>query len=272
MNRPRLSRALASRIRGAQSRLEAQIQTHIWAEKDIPEIRDKLEKFDADPVGWSERHYPSHGPDSYPVQTHICRSREALERKLARRDDELRELAAAQDNLQTVEEEVLEQAKRIRPTTITEPWPKPVKSIEAQAIALKRMIEREQAQHRREQERQDLEYTREEAREAERRDQEDREARRRHVAKGPEHVIIHQMTNRFIKIAFEKYKSSPEYSRAQNGNWAGGLIFFVTSQMGEEAGAKGAEIAREMIVSAKRSNEDLWDVCRRNGFWTPDGI
>ena len=272
MNRPRLSKALASRVRGAQSKLEAQIQTHIWAEKDIPEIRDKLEKFDADPVGWSEYHYPGHGPDSYPVQTHIRRSRDALERKLSRRADELRELAAAQDNLLKVEEEVLEQAKRIRSTTITEPWPKPVDSIEVQATALKRMIERGQAQHRREQKRRELEYAREEAREAERRDQEDREARRRHVAKGPEHVIIHLTVNKFIKVAFEEYKSSPEYSRAQTGSWAGGLISFVNSRMGVEAGAKGAEAAREMIASAKRSNEDLWDVCRRNGFWTPDSI
>ncbi|WP_322896325.1 hypothetical protein [Yoonia sp. 67] len=272
MKRPRLSKALASRIRGAQSKLEAQIQTHIWAEKDIPEIKEKLAGFEADPVGWSERHYPGHGPDSYPVQTHISRSREALERKLARRDDELRELAEAQDDLQAVEEEVFEQAKRIRPTTVTEPWPKPVAGIEVQALQIKRMIEREEAQHTRKQERQNLEYAREEAREAERRDQEDREARRRHVAKGPEHVLIHQMTNKFIKIAFDEYKSSPEYARAQGGNWAGGLISFVTSEIGAEAGAKGAAMAREMIVAAKRSNEDLWEVCRRNGFWTPDSI
>lgn len=272
MKRPQLSKALASRIRGAQSRLEAQIQTHIWAEKDIPEIKEKLAAFEADPVGWSERHYPGHGQDSYPVQTHISRSREALERKLARRDDELRELAEAQDHLQKVEEEVLEQAKRIRSTTVTEPWPKPVAGIEVQTLQLKRMIEREETQHKREQERRDLEYAREEAREVERRDQEDREARRRHVAKGPEHVLVHQMTNKFIKIAFDEYKSSPEYARAQDGNWAGGLISFVTSKMGAEAGAKGAAMAREMIVAAKRSNEDLWDVCRRNGFWTPDSI
>lgn len=272
MKKPRLSKALASRIRGAQSRLEAQIQTHIWAEKDISEIKEKLVEFEADPIGWSKRHYPGHGPDSYPVQTHISRSREALERKLPRRDDELRELAKAHDNLKAVEEEVLEQAKRIKPTTVTEPWPRPVAGIEVQALQLKQTIEREGAQYEREKERRDLEYAREEARDAERCDREDREAKRRHVAKGPEHILIHQMTNKFIKIAFDEYKSSPEYARAQDGNWAGGLTSFVTSRMGAEAGAKGAAMAREIIAAAKRSNQDLWDVCRQNGFWTPDSI
>lgn len=166
---------------------------------------------------------------------------------------------------------MLEQAKHIRPTTVTEPWPKPIAGIESHALQLKRDIEREEARHKREQERRELEYAREDAREAAQRDQEDREARAHHVAKGPEHVLIHQMTNKFIMLAFTEYKASPEYARAQNGNWAGGLISFITSRTGAEAGAKGAALAKEMIVAAKQSNEDLWEVCRQNGFWTPDG-
>jgi hypothetical protein len=89
------------------------------------ELTLHLEEYDADPARFAELHYPSTGgPDSYPVQNNIRRSREDLERRPARLVVHFAELATTEAELSATELQVLEElAAMRRDTSGRVPWP-----------------------------------------------------------------------------------------------------------------------------------------------------
>lgn len=271
-SRPMLSKPLAAKIRGAYSCLQDAIVWKIDQDRMILELQEKISAFDGDPVGWSERHYPRHGPNSYPVQTHIIRARESLMRKLAKQQDVAQSLREAEKNLARVEAEVELAAARIRPTTPKESWPDAPEGVEVQRTRIHAEIDQDMRRSRREYERFQQEIVEADERDQARREREDLEARRRHILMGAEHVIIHQMRNRYIKEAYETYKSMPEHGHALGSGWSGGLTSFVMSKRAVQAGEHGIDAAKALIALARRAGRDLWDVCREEGFWTLDDI
>ena len=274
MKKPDIPKALASRIRGAQDRLAACIEAHVWAEKDMPEIEAKLAAFDRDPDRWAQTNYPGNDKDSYPVQTHISRARDSLARKKDRRPREMQELWESQENLALVEREVLEKLESMRPTEGRVPWPKPIRSVEEAMRDLERDLARWKAEAEKEKRKREEQYSREDARDAAKKEAENNAAIRAHVAKGPEHVIRHFSESRAVREALEAYKETEAY-RAQTairGNWAGPLLSFVSSSMASEAASRGCRFAEGEITRARANGEVLWDTCRRLGFHSPDSV
>lgn len=270
--RPMLSKHLAARIRGAHSRLQGAIEWKIEQDRSLLELQEKLASFDADPAAWSEKNYPKHGVSSYSVQTHIARARESLARKLARQGEVEEELKRAGENLSVVEEEVERAAMRIRATTPKEPWPTVPDGLEIQRTRILAEINRHTKHYMMEYERLKLEAMKDEAKEQARRDKEDLEARRRHVSMGPEHVILHQMKNRYIRDAYDIFKKTQDHKKALGGGWSDGLIAFVSSDHAVKAGEAGIEAGRLLIMRAHNECRSLWDICREEGFWTPDDV
>lgn len=256
--KPDIPKALAARIRGAQRKLEDQIQTHIWAQREISEIEKKLADFEADPVGWAETNYPGHGPDSYPVQTHISRASDALIRKKGRRSAELQALANAQENLRLVEQEVLDKISRLRPTSGRVPWPEPLADIPTYARELQAWKDEHAARSAigaREREAAFQEEMRQlDAEQHER----DRQGIRDLVAQGPEEVI---MTGLILRTASEAYK-----------DFNNGVVAFAYSQEARAAEASGRAKALRIISDAKSRGVDLWNVVRELGFPSPETL
>lgn len=131
MDRPAIPKRLASRIVAAQNKVISARDGIVNYDVRMKESQKEIGEFEADPEAYARRRYGRHAVDSYPVQTRIGRQREDLDyrtRNLPRKYDEL---AAADENLATVEAEVRVALMSMRPNTPGRvPWPAPLPSFE----------------------------------------------------------------------------------------------------------------------------------------------
>ena len=268
--RPDLPKALAARIRGAQEKLRAALEAEVWYERDTPELEARLAAFDANPVGWAERHYPGHSPTSYPVNTHIARARASLERRRAAAPRHRQERTECEAELVSVEREVLERVRAMRPTSGRVPWPQPLPDIarlrkerdrllaQVRDAATQRAARMKELQRRRD------------ARAAAQRKTEDHAAIRRMVEKGPEHVFMHSLQADAVARALRAYtETSPQ---GRDGRIGADLAAFVESPECLRAAADAERRALAEIAQAKKTGTDLWTLCRRHRFHTPDSV
>jgi hypothetical protein len=149
-------------------------------------------------------------------------------------------------------------------------WPKPIEDIETQIAKLQTELEHDRLEAEKIELKVREQDAQEEAREQENQRREEICAIRVQVAKGPEHVIKRAMTSRAIKAAFDRFRQSGNYDEARQAGWASGLIAFVQGPEAAQAGREGLVEAERIIQDAKSRGEDLWSVCRRYGFYTPD--
>lgn len=122
--RPDIPKRFAARIRGAQERVQQKRLSIVGAEYNYANSAKRVAEFESDPEGFAERHYRGHCLDSYPVQTTIARERERIEYHERRCDERIRELAELGSELIRVEEQVLVEVTRMRPTPGREPRPR----------------------------------------------------------------------------------------------------------------------------------------------------
>ncbi len=124
--RPPLPKKLAARIRGAQAKV---IDARGWIEAtEFNAVQDEARwtEFARNPEAFARKYYAGHAVDSYPVQTNTSRIREKLAKLPARRDRNRRELEEAEVLLARVEVEVMEEVRRMRPTSGRVDWPAPL--------------------------------------------------------------------------------------------------------------------------------------------------
>lgn len=141
--RPDLPKRLAARIRAAQERVRQKRLGIVYAEKNYEQSRARVDAYEDDPVAFAARHYHNHEWDSYPVQTNVATNRERNDYHERRRDERIRELAVLESELLRIEEQVLVEATRMRPTTGRVPWPRKIPSMKRFQEDLEAEIRRE---------------------------------------------------------------------------------------------------------------------------------
>jgi hypothetical protein len=129
-NRPDIPKRFAARIRAAQERVKQARESIAIGEYNIAQSRKRLAEFDGDPDAFASRHYGANSVDSYPVQTTINREGERLAYNERRRIERISELAEMEAALRRVEEEVLAQVAKMRPTPGRVRWPSQLPSFQ----------------------------------------------------------------------------------------------------------------------------------------------
>jgi len=131
MRKPQIPKRLAARIRAAQDKVKAARYGIIYDDERSAQDAARIAEYEASPTSFASRYYGNNPYDSYPVQTNISRCREGLERRRARQPERMNELVTAEANLKIVEEQVLQEVNRMRPTTPGRvPWPRALRSLE----------------------------------------------------------------------------------------------------------------------------------------------
>jgi hypothetical protein len=148
--RPDIPKRLAARIRGAQERVRQKRLSIIYSEKNYEQSSARVADFEADPDGFSSRHYRQHDRYSYPVQTNIATNRERNAYHERRRNERVAELAALELQLNRIEAEVLVEVTQMRPTNGRVPWPRKLRSMEQFRGQLDEQMRRVDEQWRRE--------------------------------------------------------------------------------------------------------------------------
>lgn len=121
---PPIPKRFASRLRVVYAKLADVRRSIAHGEAEIAYLREYLAYYESDPEQFAQRHYPRHGVNSYPVVTHIGRSRESLSYRECRVPEYYSELPAAEEAVTVAEADVLEQLARMRESTPgREPWP-----------------------------------------------------------------------------------------------------------------------------------------------------
>lgn len=177
--RPALPKRLAARVRAAQQKVLEARGSIYGAEFNRQQLGPRLAEYKADPYAFAAKYYGQNGPDSYPVQTNIARTREKLERAEWRQPERIAELAAAEANLQAVEEQVYEEVMAMRPTTGRVPWPRRLPAFGNYKDQVAKELEKQRIEYERYKEKLEADYTREMQAIDDQRDREDeREAAR----------------------------------------------------------------------------------------------
>lgn len=131
IQKPLLPKRLASKIYAAQAKVESARYNIIYDDESIAQDEERIAEYEENPVLFASRYYGTCSHDSYPVQTNISRCRDALERRLGRREERKRELLAAEKNLEITEIEVLNEVAAMRKGTKGRvPWPRSIRSLE----------------------------------------------------------------------------------------------------------------------------------------------
>lgn len=133
MSRPPIPKRLASRLRAIYAKV-ADARGHVaFAEAKILDCTLHIQEYGADPALFARLHYPfTDGPDSYPVQTNIARTRAAIEHKIERMPIYLEAVAAAEAKMAIVEKEVLDTLSAMREETLGRiEWPSEPMSLES---------------------------------------------------------------------------------------------------------------------------------------------
>jgi hypothetical protein len=125
MTNPDIPKRLASKIHAAQSKLQDVCTSLSGSSFNYQQDKAELDEFEADPAGYASRRYPSHGVDSYPVQTRIGRIRETVTYNSGRFEVRKQRIVDAMEALQRVEQEVLDELAAMRPSSGRVPWPPP---------------------------------------------------------------------------------------------------------------------------------------------------
>lgn len=129
---PDVSPPLAARLRAAYLRLRDARRGLAWHEAKVNFLIWYIEHYESDSERFAKLNYPGHGADSYPVQTHMERKREALERSIEERLPHYQALVPVVEAATlVVEDEVRVGMVRVRPTSKREPWPPRPRSLEA---------------------------------------------------------------------------------------------------------------------------------------------
>lgn len=130
MKRPPIPKRLAAKIRSAQEKVNDARYGIIHGDNRVARKASRIAEYEANPVSFARRYYGDNPYDSYPVQTNISRCREDLEYQRSRRAKRIDDLVTAEVNLKLVEEQVLQEIARMRPTSGRVPWPRPLRSLE----------------------------------------------------------------------------------------------------------------------------------------------
>jgi hypothetical protein len=131
--KPFVPKRLASRLRAAYFKV-ADARDHLASsEAAILDCAARIQEYEADPVRFAELYYPSvGGPDTYPVQTTISRTREKLERKTDRMQVDVQAVDDAELHMAQVELDVMAELsllKRSTPGRIA--WPTEPESLKS---------------------------------------------------------------------------------------------------------------------------------------------
>lgn len=162
IRKPDLPKALAARIRAAQSKVREKRLAIIYGDRRIENAGDRVRLYDLSPEAYANDFYPGKHVDSYPVQTRIQRDREELAYYERRAPERIVELAEAEAHLAKVEDDVLIRVLEMRPSGGRVLWPRKLKPFETERHAVElqmaREDERAKAQHTREMERLDAAF------------------------------------------------------------------------------------------------------------------
>ena len=158
--RPDLPKRLAARIRAAQERVRQKRLSIVYAEKNYEQSRARVDDYERDPEGFAARYYRNHTWDSYPVQTNVATNRERNQYHERRRDERLSELAELESELLRIEEQVLAEVTRMRPTPGRVPWPRRLPPFAKFREQFEREMQKEDERWRAERARDDAEFER----------------------------------------------------------------------------------------------------------------
>jgi hypothetical protein len=119
-----IPKKFASKLRRVYALVDDNRHSIVHAEHRIREDLERIAEFEANPELFAERHYSNcGGPDAYAVQTNISRARLAAAERIDRRQLRIDRLAQSEAEARKVEQDVLEQVARMRPTPGRVPWP-----------------------------------------------------------------------------------------------------------------------------------------------------
>lgn len=130
-SKPPIPKRFAAKIRGAQSKVTALRGRILSYEDRIRHESKRVAEYEADPVLFASKHYEGNSVDSYPVQTNIARSRDALIYHRAEVRRMVMELAESEENVRCIEESVGNEISHMKPSSGGRVcWPAPLASFD----------------------------------------------------------------------------------------------------------------------------------------------
>jgi hypothetical protein len=150
--RPLVPKRLAASLRAAYYKVVAARSNVASAEAMILDRMSYLDEFHDDPARFAELYYPqvADGPDSYPVQTRISRTREELEYKTERMPVYIQRVIDAECSMFAAEQDVLATLGGMRADTSGRvDWPVEPRSLDEFRTEVLQDFKRNRNAHRR---------------------------------------------------------------------------------------------------------------------------
>jgi hypothetical protein len=121
--KPDIPKAYASRVRASFGRVTSAREKLVHCRFRLKEQNKRVDAFEADPEGFSSKHYPRMSVDSHPVQTTIRRAREDIARYHLSIKQGLADLKRAELEATAITLEAVGAARTMRPTSGRVPFP-----------------------------------------------------------------------------------------------------------------------------------------------------